>query len=369
MNTWTLNITIAFLLSVCLAGIVIPKILLIAFRKNLFDVPDERKIHTSLVPRLGGMAFKPVIFFTLTFIVGMNLVLGDGAILAQASTEVRTLAFVYCAVMLLYLVGIGDDLVGIRYKAKFFIQIISAVMLIAGELYINNFHGLLGFQELNLFFAIPFTILLVVFIVNAMNLIDGIDGLASGLSSVAMIFYAIIFSLQGEYLYTLISITTLGVLVPFFYYNVFGNPEKQKKIFMGDTGSLTIGTLICCLSFKIAMTPEVALQHQENPLILAFSPLLIPCFDVIRVYLGRVRRGKNPFMPDKTHIHHKLLAIGMHQRTAMITILSVSVLFTLANIVLSNYLNITLILVIDALVWTLSNMWLSKKRASLGVTI
>ena len=365
MEYWNLNILLSLFISMFLAGYFIPKILLVAFRKQLFDVPNERKIHTSLVPRLGGIAFKPVVFFTLTLLLGLNLVFGDGIIIQQVNTEIRPLAFFYCAVMLLFLVGIGDDLVGIRYRAKFFIQIIAAIMIIAGGLYINNFHGLLGIDELTPWIAYPFTILLVVFIINAMNLIDGIDGLASGLSSVAMLSYAVTFYLLGDYLYALLSVTTLGVLVPFFYYNVFGNPEKQKKIFMGDTGSLTIGATICFLSFKLSMTTDLRGIYGLNPLILAFSPIMIPGLDVLRVYLGRLRRGKNPFLPDKTHIHHKLLAIGMHQHTAMLTILGVSILFTLFNIVLSYYMNITFILILDAFVWTISNMWLTKKRKAM----
>lgn len=368
MNFWNLNILLSFVISGYLAGIFIPKILLIAFRKNLFDEPDERKIHTSLVPRLGGIAFAPVIFFTLILLMGLNLTLGDGAILEAAKEDLRSIAFVYCSSMLLYMVGIGDDLIGIRYSIKFVLQIICSIMLIVGGLYINDFHGLFTITELNLVFAYPFTILLIVFIINAINLIDGIDGLASGLSSVAMIFYAVLFYIMGEYLYTLISITTLGVLLPFYYYNVFGNPEKQKKIFMGDTGSLTIGTMICFLSFKLAMTADNIGSAGFNPLILAFSPLLIPCLDVIRVYLGRVRRGTNPFLPDKTHIHHKLLAIGMHQRTAMVTILSISVIFILGNILVSYYMNITLILVSDIMIWTLANLWLTRKRKAVQLS-
>ena len=208
----------------------------------------------------------------------------------------------------------------------------------------------------------PLTILVVVFIINAMNLIDGIDGLASGLSSVAMLYYFFIFILYGEYLYAVTAIATLGVLIPFFFYNVFGDPTKQKKIFMGDTGTLTIGILICFLSFKMSMMSYSEGDHLPNPLISAYSPLLVPCFDVIRVYMGRVRRGVNPFLPDKTHIHHKLLAIGMPQRVAMVGILMVSLLFTFCNIGLSYYLDITCIVGIDAVVWTLANMWLSKKR-------
>ena len=136
---------------------------------------------------------------------------------------------------------------------------------------------------------------------------------------------------------------------------------------MGDTGSLTIGMIICFLSFKLAMMPVCAGTNVPNPLMLAFSPLLIPCLDVLRVYMGRVRRKKNPFLPDKTHIHHKLLAIGLSQHAAMITILTASILFTLCNILLSHYLNITFVLLADILAWTLINMWISKKRKALNM--
>ncbi len=365
MNGWIINILSAFVLSALLAGVVIPEILLIAFRKNLFDEPDERKIHISLVPRLGGIAFKPVIFFTIALLLGVNLYLGETQVISVAAEEVRPLAFAFCPVMLLYLVGMGDDLVGIRYKVKFIVQILCGIMLIAGGIYISDFHGFLGLDALHPAFAYSFTLLLIVFIINAINLIDGIDGLASGLCSVALIFYGLIFYFIGEPMYALLSFTTLGVLVPFFYYNVFGDPQKQKKIFMGDTGSLTIGMLLCILSIKLTMCAPTADSGIPNPLVLAYSPLIIPCFDVVRVYFGRVRRGKNPFLPDKTHIHHKLLAIGMRQRTAMVSILCVSIAFTLCNILLSPYLNITVLLILDTIIWIVVNMWLTKKRKAL----
>ncbi len=365
MNGWIVNILSAFVLSALLAGVVIPKILLIAFRKNLFDEPDERKIHTSLVPRLGGIAFKPVIFFTIALLLGINLYLGELQVISVASEEVRPMAFAFCAIMLLYLVGIGDDLVGIRYKAKFIAQILCGVMLIAGDIYISDFHGFLGLHALHPAFAYPFTLLLIVFIINAINLIDGIDGLASGLCSVALIFYGLTSYFIDEPMYALLSFTALGVLVPFFYYNVFGDPQKQKKIFMGDTGSLTIGMLLCILSIKLTMCAPAADSGIPNPLVLAYSPLIIPCFDVIRVYFGRVRRGKNPFLPDKTHIHHKLLAIGMHQRVAMVSILGASVVLALCNILLSPYLDITLLLLLDGVIWVGVNMWLTQKCKTL----
>ena len=179
MYFWIVNCSLAFLLCVLCAGIVIPQILLIAFRKQLFDLPDERKIHHCAVPRLGGIAFKPVVFFTIALLLGINMALGHSEMLSEIGNNVRPLAFAFCSIMVLYLVGMADDLIGIRYRAKFVIQILCGVMLIAGGIYINNLHGILGIHAVPLWLGYPLTILIVVFIINAINLIDGIDGLAS----------------------------------------------------------------------------------------------------------------------------------------------------------------------------------------------
>ena len=267
--------------------------------------------------------------------------------------------------MVLYLVGMADDLIGIRYRAKFVIQILCGVMLIAGGIYINNLHGILGIHAVPLWLGYPLTILIVVFIINAINLIDGIDGLASGLCSIACLFYGLTFFMLHQYVYAMLAFATLGVLVPFFYYNVFGNAKHGRKIFMGDTGSLTIGMMLCFLSLKLTMCGLDDNTGNVHPMVLAFSPLLVPCCDVVRVYLHRVRNGKNPFLPDKNHIHHKLLALGIKQRNAMIIIVSVSTIFILLNILLSLYLNVNWIVLGDILIWTLANIRLTKSIGQL----
>ena len=237
--------------------------------------------------------------------------------------------------------------------------------MIGGGLWINSLHGIFFIDAIPEWIGYPLTLLAVVFIINAINLIDGIDGLASGLCGVAMFFYGILFIIVHKYIYAMIAFATLGVLVPFFYFNVFGDANKRKKIFMGDTGSLTVGMTICFLSFRLLLCfPAEDLDNMPNAFILAFSPLIIPCFDVVRVYLHRVRNGQNPFMPDKNHIHHKLLAIGMQQHTAMITIITISVVFITGNIFLSHYLDITLLLLLDIGIYTLGNLWLRHKIRS-----
>lgn len=352
---------LVMIISIFCAGIVIPQILLIAFRFKMFDVPDKRKIHQGVVPRMGGLAFMPVVFFSVALMLGIKLFAGNFNFVETVGPDLRAIAFSVCAVMVTYVVGMADDLIGVRYRTKFVTQILCAIMLIGGGLWLNDLWGLFGIDDLTPWIGVPLTVLVVVFIVNSINLIDGIDGLASGLSSIVMIIFAFSFLMLGEYICALLAIATFGVLVPFFYYNVFGDPQKMHKIFMGDTGSLTIGMLICILGLKLVNPlQEIDFEGIPNRLVIVYSPLVVPCFDVVRVYLYRVRHHRNPFMPDKNHIHHKLLALGMPQRRAMVTIVFISLGFTAVNILLSQVININWILLLDVVAWTLGNIWLAK---------
>lgn len=361
IDFWIINVIMVFTLCVFLAGIVIPQILLIAFRRQLFDVPDERKIHQGAVPRLGGIAFKPVILFSVFFLLGIDLMTGRYEILSEISKDAQSLFLGFCSIIILYLIGIADDLIGVKYRAKFVVQILCGVMMIAGGVWLSDLNGFMGIHQIPDWLGYILTVFITVFIINAINLIDGIDGLASGLCSISCLFYGIIFFMIGQYIFSMLSFATLGVLTPFFYYNVFGKAERQKKIFMGDTGSLTVGMMLCFLSIKLIQCTPASDGNipLPNPLILTFSPLIVPCFDVIRVYLHRVRNRKNPFLPDKNHIHHKLIALGLPQRTVMVTIIMVSILFTACNILISKYINVNILLIIDIAVWTTVNIWLT----------
>lgn len=365
---WTLNLVSVFVLCVLFAGIVIPQILLIAFRRKLFDVPDERKIHTSAVPRLGGIAFTPVIFFSLVLLLAMNQTLGYDELMKITGAETLPLAYAFCAILLLYLLGMADDLIGVRYRAKFVIQILCGIMLIAGGVLLNDLQGLFMIQSLPTWISAPLTVFVIVFIINAINLIDGLDGLASGLCSIAFLFDGFAFVHLGEYIYAMLAFATLGVLMPFYYYNVFGNANKGRNIFMGDTGSLTIGLMLCFLSIKLSNADYIAVGHC-NPFVMAFAPLLVPCLDVVRVYMHRVRNGKSPFLPDKNHIHHKMLGIGMKQHKAMISIVLTSMVLTMLNVFLSIYVNVTLLLVVDIWLWTMANIWLTKQMKKRETTL
>ena len=332
-----------------LTGIIIPQILLIAFRKNLFDVPDPRKIHKSEIPRLGGIAFFPSILLAFFLLYGFGLLAQDKNLVPCLYRSLQPICFMSAGAVLMYLTGMADDLVGVKYRAKFIVQIFCAVFIIIGGIELNDLHGFLGVSQLPEAIAIPLTILLIVFIINAINLIDGIDGLASGLSAIACAFYAFVFIKSGLYLFSALAVAALGTLIPFFAYNVFGNPQKHKKIFMGDTGALTIGLFLSVMCIRICQIESIPGQY--NTAVIAFAPLLIPCFDVVRVYLHRIKAHRNPFLPDKTHIHHKLLALGMRQRFAMMTIIGSSVLLIMTNYILAKYMGITLLFFCDLALW------------------
>lgn len=371
---WTVCIIAVFVICVFAAGVLIPQILLISFRRKLFDVPDGRKIHKGLIPRLGGIAFKPVVFFSMALALGGCELLGFSCMRDALNEESLPLSFGFCAIMLLYLVGVADDLIGIRYRAKFVAHIACGLMAIAGGLCVHNLYGLLFIHALPEWVGWLTTVFAVVFVINAANLIDGIDGLASGLFGAASLFYGVILFMAREYIFSMLAFATLGVLIPFFYYNVFGDARRGNKIFMGDTGSQTIGMMLCILSLEVLhCVPADAPEGMPNTFVLAFSPLIVPCFDVVRVYIHRVRKGHNPFLPDKSHIHHKLLALGMPQHTAMVTIVAVSVGFTAFNIFVSTCIDLTLVLVLDVTLWTVGNILLTRsirrKMAKDGKTI
>ncbi len=362
-----------FCVALLLTGIIIPQILLIAFSKKLFDEVDERKIHKGVVPRLGGIAFLPAIIFSICLVLSVDMSLGISDSTTVFAGYSQSIMYLLCAEMLMFLVGIADDLIGVRYKAKFVSQILAAIFVCASGAYIHDMEGILWIEELPSWLGWCLSGFFVVYIVNAINLIDGIDGLASGLSGIALIFYGIVLSQAQEWVLSLVVWAQLGTLVPFFYYNVFGNPKKRKKIFMGDTGSLTVGMILSFIALNVSNIKAPDVTKDYNQLVLAFSPLIIPAFDVVRVYFHRIRQHRNPFLPDKCHIHHKLLALGLNQRASLCAILLSAVIFMLVNVGLSPYVSATWLLLGDVALWLCGNILITrairKKEARTHTTL
>lgn len=218
----------------------------------------------------------------------------------------------------------------------------------------------IGIHELASWIGIPLTILVIVFITNAINLIDGIDGLASGLTGSALLVLGSLFLINGMWIYALLSFATLGVLVPFFYYNVFGQADHGRKIFMGDTGSLTLGYILVFLAIRYASyNPDVA-HYSAGAIVIAFSTLIVPMFDVVRVMIVRARSHRSLFKPDRNHIHHKFLDMGMSAHKAMISIVVIASLFSSLNILLVSFVNINIVFAGDIVIWVILSIWFEK---------
>ena len=192
-------------------------------------------------------------------------------------------------------------------------------------------------------------------------LIDGIDGLASGLSCIALTVLAAICISNGSYFYAFVGVSLhLGILIPFWFYNVFWQRSAWAQTFHGGYRKLDdrlypqlLGNTTKCRTFRWGV--------RTNPyMVIAFSTLLVPLLDVFRVVLHRLRKGRNPFLPDKNHIHHKLLRTGMRVRTVLVTVLLISFFFIGMNILLSPVLNLTWLLVLNMLLWALIHLIINR---------
>lgn len=343
---WIIILAVTFILGAFLTSVSIPKVLAICHKKKLYDLPDDRKIHTSAIPRLGGMVFVPSALIAVVIVAIIDAYTEQGLIFNELCKGRCTLAFSFCSILAIYIVGATDDLIGCRYRTKFLIQAVCACLFLAGGVWLGNLHGIFWTHALVPAIGMPLTILAVVFVVNAVNMIDGIDGLAAGLGIIAFVCYGITFYILRQYALAAISFAMLGILAVFFVYNVIA--QEKHKTFMGDTGSLTMGMVICFLSLELCNTPadEFAL-NSPNPFALAFAPLLVPCLDVMRVFIIRIHKGRNPFKPDKTHIHHLLMDCGLGQHSAMASIVALSLAYAVCNIALSQHMDLTLLLIAD----------------------
>lgn len=333
---------------------------MISHKKRLYDIPDTRKVHTTPVPRLGGLSFFPVILMSMALVMGFRLYLWSSDLSGLSLDMLHEYLFLFVGMTLLYLVGVCDDLVGVGYRYKFVVQVVSAFLLVLSGNWLDSLGGLFGIYSVPALLGVPITVFAVVYVTNAINLIDGIDGLSSGLCCIALSVLSVIFFIQVQYIYALLAVCTLGVLMPFWCYNVFGNANRGHKLFMGDAGSLTLGYVISFLIIHLCVS-NGSFPDRSNPyLVIAFSTVLVPLLDVIRVVLHRLREHKNPFLPDKNHFHHKLLRTGMRVRMVMVTILCVSVFFIALNLLLAKRMNITYLLFLNLFLWSLLHLSINR---------
>ena len=371
-----LCIFIAFLLAFFIGQKILVKLYYFSSRRQLFDPVDDRKIHTGSIPRTGGMAFLPTQVFIFMSVI---LILRHFEVIYVDYFLLFQFMFLIMGLGILFITGIVDDLVGIFYKWKAAAQFIAALLLPASGLWISHLDGLLGITFLPGWIGAPLTIFVIVLIINAFNLIDGIDGLCSGLTILACTVLGTLFFRHESWLPVIFSFITIGALSPFFYYNVFGKKESEKhvpdknkgliespeskwRIFMGDTGSMTLGLTVAFLVIRYTAGDSESTQQPNGNLLVAFSVVLVPILDVIRIICIRLLNRKPLFLPDNNHIHHYLLKLGFSKRMALYTILLTAFGFIVFNMCISRFVtnNHNVVILLDLIIW-FGGLWLLGK--------
>jgi UDP-N-acetylmuramyl pentapeptide phosphotransferase/UDP-N-acetylglucosamine-1-phosphate transferase len=293
---------VAIILSFLISFFTFPVIIRVFKSINLVDSPNKRKIHKLNIPSMGGIAIYLGVMLTIIFF---------GSLEALQMNK-----FLLAGLVIIFLLGIRDDISSLYANQKFVVQIVAALLAVhyAG-IKLTGFYGLAGINEMPESFNLIFSMLVIIAITNAFNLIDGIDGLAGSIGILASTIFGLWFLSIGMSFQALLSLSLAASLVAFLVYN-----WHPSKIFMGDTGSLPTGFLLACLSIIFINSQLEYSQQSFNgfiPLVLAI--LIVPVYDTIRVMIIRVFDGKSPFSPDKKHIHHILLRQGMnHAQSTMI---------------------------------------------------
>ncbi len=333
---WTTDASLlmSFGLAFILVLLVIPLIIKWSKRKSILDQPDHRKLHTIPIPTLGGLAIA--FGFLMNFIFWY-----DGM---QSIT-------LFVAIVLLVCTGVVDDIKGLSSARKYLLQLIASIIVVTGGVQIESFYGFLGINELPVVVSYMLTIFLISGLVNAFNLIDGIDGLAGGLAFINAIVFVLFFVVLEDWYGAILAASLGGGLLAFLRYNF--NPAS---IFMGDTGSMVIGFMMAVLGVRLINTiPDVSSPFNSHDLMLvAFGVLLLPAYDTIRVFIVRLSKKQSPFKPDQKHIHHLLIQTGSNHRQSAL-ILYVSNLVVIGSaLLLRNYsLSVSIpLLLIEVVVFT-----------------
>ena len=312
-----------FIISLLLGLVIIPNTRLVASEKKSFLPKDKKEEGEQMM--IGGITFFPIILIALCISVTLPNLLG----LTELRTKVEPTAFrimqIIVGCSILFITGLKDDLNGTRGEVKMAAFLLAAIMFPATHLWINNLHGLFGIWELSPYVGMPLTVLLVMYIMEAFNILDGIDGLSSGLSSI-MLFVFLVFSVvYGSTLISFVAAATLGVTIPFCLQSLIF--KKWRNTIMGNSGAYVIGYII---SYH-----TVGMSHSnympDGMLMICIGALFVPMLDIIRVIRSRVRDHRMLDRPDRNQLNHKLVRTGMPPKMIPITIACLMGLFVVLN--------------------------------------
>ena len=345
----------AFFMAAIITVVGLPLVIKACKYYGFYDLPDGRKVHATPVPRLGGMVFMPAA------IIGVCVAIYVVEDSTRVNVSISTLMMAVGG-LIIYVIGILDDRFGMKASHKFIIQALSALILPLCGLLITDLNGIFGLREIPIWIGYPLTVLIIMTVVNAMNLIDGIDGLASGLSILILSAYTVVFYIYDHVLIASLCVSIIGALVVFFCFNFFGR-QGHSKIFMGDAGSLFLGYVCAYLSIKSLFRPIAPVDCGEEQMLISVSLLLIPVLDVVRVAIQRCVTGHGIFEPDKTHIHHLLMAVGLSMHAALYSILALFFMICGINYALwQAHFPLTMILLLDVGIYLFVVMVLLRMR-------
>jgi len=325
-NINTITPFFSFLTAFGVAYISIPTIVKVAHTKHLFDEPDERSSHTNKTPTLGGLA----IFGGLVISTGIWVNHGQFA----------EFQYIIAALVVMFFIGIKDDILIIAPITKFAGQIFAGLILIIfGGIRITNLHGFFGIHDIDYFSSVLITLLTILVIINGFNFIDGVDGLSASIGIITASTFSFWFLIVKEYQFVILGFALIGALLAFFLYNVFG---VKNKIFMGDTGSLIVGLILSVMviefnQFNIDKTKMFVIYPAPA---VSFGILIIPLFDLMRVIFIRLLIKRPLLKPDKNHLHHQLLELGLSHNQVTIIISLVNTLFICFVFYTSRFLSI-----------------------------
>lgn len=309
------NILIAFFTSLIAVIWIHPIIVKIAHKKNIVDNPNARKLQSTPVPVLGGVA----VFFGI--IIGLVFTSGE-------ISSAPLMPIIAAMVIMLY-TGTMDDIIDLTARTRFLFEIgVITLLIFTQGMLIDNFHGLWDVYAISKAAAIPLTIFATVGIINSINLIDGVNGLSSGYCILASVVFGTFFYITNNAPMVILAAVSVGSLLPFFFHNVFG---KTSKMFIGDGGALVMGLIMSIFVINALNTDHAildAIGTEFNPIPFSLAVMVIPVADTLRVMSSRMIRGTSPFHPDKTHLHHLFIGNGFSHAgtTTMILLLNVIVI-------------------------------------------
>ena len=310
------TIIIPFFTALLLVGWIHPRLVKIALLKNIVDNPEARKLQRTPVPVLGGVA----VFFGVVIAIGCM----------SSVVDCSGLPVVIMAMMAMLYTGTMDDILSLSPGLRFVIEIVVVLLLIfVGGYCIDDFHGLWNIGRFSYWCAVPLTVVAAVGIINAINLVDGVNGLSSGYCIMACLIFGTLFFLAGEAPMTILAAVSVGALIPFFLHNVFG---KTSKMFIGDGGTLVMGVVMSVFVIAILQNgSRVAAYVNPNVGLVPFTlaVLSVPVFDTLRVMSTRILKGTSPFRPDKTHLHHMFIDLGCSHVATTLAILGVNMFVVL----------------------------------------